>query len=260
MLADRAQQYGSLDVAEKQQIAAKMQAALLIVQGAAARATSPVERANAQALAAQIEQKAIEAGISMNKWVASGQGGPAALGMTKDIKSAELVRIGNQWVATGDPEQARQITSQNMAAEHVIGQAQQLIDLLKDPETLNPFSSKRGLLKEISKGMAVEDMKEASSGGRGSLGIIQLFTQAQGKIDSLNPIARQQAIQALHGFQQRVSENVEARNRRLHGNAVVERVVDPVHQRAGLRVTGTYNYQPSTQANTYTPKDFSEPK
>lgn len=240
VLQDRAKLYGDLDVAEKQQVAARLQGAVMMANAAAARATSPVEVANARALAAQLQQKAVEAGIAMNKWVSAYQSGGPGFGMTSDIKPSTLVKTDQGWVDIGDPEVARQYNTQNMAADNVTNVAQQMIELLNDPMSAVPGSAVRGQLKALGKQVTVEDQRSLGSGSRSSIGMMRYLNSALGTYEDFNPISRAQSREALETFIKKAEEDRQQRNRQLHGNWIVERAVDPAHPNK-MQVVGKFD-------------------
>ena len=192
-LNEKAVRYGSMDVAERQQVAARLQGALLMAQAAATRATSPVERANALALAAQLQQKAIMAGIEMNKWVNAGyaNGGGGSGDHPSSIKREELVAVGKGadgntlYIPTGDPERARAINRSNDAGRSVAGFSSEMADIIKNHpvEAYSPFSPQYGRLRALSAQLAMADVQDAaggSAGGGRSLGAMKLFIDKQG--------------------------------------------------------------------------------
>ena len=248
LFADKASQYGNLDVAERQQIAARLHGALLQAQGAAARATSPLEKANAAALVAALEQKSVESGLALNKWIQSGYvnaGGTGAV-LSKDIKPTNLVRMGDQWVDVGDPEVARQYNSQNMAAENVVTNAKQMLNLLSDPSSANPFSAKRGLLKATGKQITVDDIKSMGSGTRGGRGMLEYLNAALGNYEALDPIRRAQSREALQKFITKAEADNAERARQLEGRWTVRPAVDPAHPES-MQITG--RFQPNSVDN-----------
>lgn len=234
LLAERAQRYGSLDVAERQQAAARLQNAMLMAQAAAARATSPIEKANAQALAAQLQQKAVMVGIEMNKWVnagyvgGAGSGGP---GMYTDIKSGELIPVGRgpdgqmRFVASGDESRAREFMKQNDAATQATNAADDMINLLKNggSKVYMPWTSEHGELQNLRTMLSMDTVREASGGsaglgGHGS-GAIKVLGEAQG--DMFNPLKRQEVIARLEKLKQHIDASKDQRMSDLEGNPVV---------------------------------------
>lgn len=251
ILADKAAQYGNLDVAERQQVASRLHGALLMVQGAVARATSPIERAQAQALAAELEQKSVEAGIQLNKWVSaySGSGVPAQ-GLTKDIKASTLVRMGDQWVDVGDETTARQYNIQNQARENVSSTAGQLLELLRDPMSAVPGSPSRGQLLALGKSLSIEDIKSMGSGTRSGKGMIEFLNKALGNYMAHNPIERAQAREAIQKFLQKSEADGVETAQHLSGNWVVERATDPTHPNS-MKIVGKFD--PSSLDNSQKP-------
>jgi hypothetical protein len=242
LLADRASQYGNIDVAEKSAVAARLHGALLQAQGAAARATAPVEKAQAAALVAALEQKSVEAGLALNKWIQSGYvnaGGTGAV-LSKDIKPTNLVRMGDTWVDVGDSEVARQFNVQNMAAENVVSNAKTMLDLLNDPSSANPFSAKRGLLKATAKQLTVDDIKSMGSGTRGGKGMLLYLNEALGNYEALDPIRRAQSRQALQKFISKAEADNAERARQLDGRWTVRPAVDPSHPES-MQITGRFS-------------------
>ena len=234
LLSDKASQYGSMDIAEKQQVAARLQGALLAAQGAAARATSPVERAHAAQLVAQLQEKAIGAGIQLNKWVSAGYvGGPAGgagNGLTKDIKPSTLVRIGNQLVDTGDEVQARALNALEQSRDNLTSTAEKMMSLLNDPWTAVPGNPKRGQLLALGKEVSVEDMKSLSgSGTRAGKGILDYLNIALGNYMAHNPVERAQARKSLETFIEKAKADRAESAQSLAGSWVVRRAVDPNH-------------------------------
>jgi hypothetical protein len=181
-----------MDVAERQQVAARLQGALLMSQAAATRATSPVERANALALAAQLQQKAIMAGIEMNKWVNAGYAnGGAGLDHPSNIKREELVATGSKdsegntlYVPAGDAPTAAALNRANEAG-HIVKQltGEMASILTEHPVQSYVFSTAPyGRLRALQAQLAMADVQDAAGGngaGGRSLGAMKLFIDKQ---------------------------------------------------------------------------------
>ena len=259
LLQEKAAQFGSLEIAERQQVASRLNGAMLMTQAMASRASSPLERANAAALAAQLEQKAVEASIQLNKFVTAGYvggGGLGASGFTKDIKQDTLVYMPNgQLVDAGSPAKAAMIDGQNQAAEHVIGQADQLINLMHDPDIRNPlshyFTPKLGQIQTLKKEITMDDLRAATGGNNGrAQGLMMWLNEAVGDSTSPWKFKAAQSEASLNKFKQKVTDDTNLRGHELNGNAVVEHVVDPSTQQSKLRIVGRYQHGGGTLGAT----------
>lgn len=233
LLADKTQRYGSIDLAEKQHVASGLQAAMLMAQAAAARATSPVERANAEALAQQLQQKAIMVGIEMNKYVAAGYvGGGGGMGNPNkptDVKTEQLYNIGkdpngkDRWVDTGGMVDTKDLNSRNQASDQVADISNQMQAILTGPDGWKayvPGTDAYGQLRALSKSMAVEDVRNAAgnAGGRG-LGMLQIYAGVQGNLD--NPMYKNSVLKSLATLSKEAEETKLARMKQLEGHPIV---------------------------------------
>lgn len=251
LLADRAQRYGSLDIAEKQQVAAKLDSVLMMAKAAEAKATTPIEKAYAQALTAQIEQKAVEAGIQFNKYAAAhwdngGVGAP--YGKPSDIKRGETVYIpGVGHVATGDDKNAQELNKQLLASSRVLTITSEMGNLIQGPLLSNPankllhpneYNAAKKQLDELRGELSVMDMSQMIGNSARAKGLIDMLQEKQGPSDVILPWNRNAIVQATREMAAGARQNLEIRKRQLTGQPVVE--FQPYRAKDGSVREGTY--------------------
>ena len=247
LLADKTALYGSADVAERQIMAASLQGAAMMANAAVARASSPVEKANAQILASQLEAKAVEAGIQLNKWVQAYSGVGASSGLTKDVKPDQIVELADgTMVAANSSDEAKEFRQSLSAAHEMSSDAKELVGMLREAPKLMLSDPKayylmRQRIQAVATGLAQQDIKSLGSGSRGGYGYVKMILEKQGSIGSVLPWKQQQAIEAIDSIAKGGERKEQDIVRQLHGNPIVERVSDPQTQKSGLRINGTFN-------------------